>query len=104
MIIYQCTVQGSGTTIWKGSAFTDKCLTENIQLRHSRFNASSDTRITGECGPFLAYEVVSANNTFTSRLNVTITEDAVDETVKCVYDDGEMEAIIGSENLTLNSG
>ena len=44
----------------------------------------------------MAYEVASANNTFTSQLNVTITEDVVDEMVLCVYDDGGIEAIIGT--------
>ena len=102
VITYQCTIQGSGATIWKGSAF--ECLTQNIQLRHSRFNASSDTRITGECGSLLAYEVASENNTFTSQLNVTITEEVVGQTVQCVYDDGGTEVIIGSDNLTLTSG
>ena len=105
VITYQCTIHGSGTTIWKGSAFIDNCVTENIQLRHSQFNASSGSRITGECGrAWMVYEVASVNNTFTSRLNVTITKGIVGETIQCVYDDGGTEAIIGSDNLTLSSG
>ena len=79
-------------------------MSQSIQLRHSRFNSSSDTMITGQCGPLRAYEVASANNTFTSQLNVTITDEVVGKTVQCLYDDGRMEAIVGTDYVTLSSG
>ena len=60
--------------------------------------------ITGQCGPLRAYEVASANNTFTSQLNVTIIDEVVGKTVQCLYDDGGMEAIVGTDNITLSSG
>ena len=48
--------------------------------------------------------MASANNTFISQLNVTISDEIVGETVQCVYDDGGTEAVVGTDTINLSSG
>lgn len=101
MITYECTTVGIGTTVWQGSAFD--CRSRTISLRHSQFNGTG--RIIGVCGTALsAFELSSVNFSFTSQLNVSVSEIVVSDTVQCAYDNGKTSTVIGTDTITLSTG
>ena len=102
VVTYECTAVGGGTTVWRGSAFS--CPSRTIPLRHSQFSASGT--IIGVCndGAITAHEVTSINNSFTSQLNVTISESVIGETVQCAHDNIDTITVIGSDTVAINTG
>ena len=46
-VVYECSVNGGGATIWQGTTF-EECGANRIVLRHSEFGSEYDIR--QECG------------------------------------------------------
>ena len=70
--VYQCTVNGGGSTIWQGTALQG-CGDGRIVLRHNEFNYRH-TLNTTSCAfldHYVASEAISSvNNSYTSQLTV----------------------------------
>ena len=102
MLIYNCTVVGTGTTIWQGTAFT--CPAEGIILRHDRFTGG----VAGDCnsgsiaitGRSLGVE----NNCYASQLVVTVSSALHNKTVECVHNSNDGSNSIGLSRLTILEG
>ena len=106
MVIYECTVVGRTTTVWKGSVVDHLCQKSDYELRliHNRYNSSEGTR--GSCGngSILGRSVSVENNTYTSQLVVHLTSDTYSVTrysIECIHDDGLTTTSVGSMNITL---
>ena len=80
---FECVVSGAGITIWQGTAFSFPCV---IRLRHSQYNISG---AIGECndGAIIASSVGVSGDLYTSQLNITISQDMINETIECVHQD-----------------
>ena len=91
-VIYQCTVTGEGFTVWGGTAF--QCTGDSITLRNSDFGSVSSPAV-GECndGQIIGRGVSQENNSYTSQLNITLSEGLVGETVTCGVDSGSLTSI-----------
>lgn len=97
MLTYQCTTQGSSSTIWDGSAF--QCISNSIILRHSQYpHGAADVcnnglitgqslRVNGDC--------------FTSQLNVTISSELNGRGVRCTSGD---RRTIGTNFIFITTG
>ena len=79
--IYKCSSEGGVATVWQGSAFD--CEAEAIILRHRRFTDLLGAR--GECnnGRIRASSIGVVNSTYTSQLNITVSEKLDNKTIKC---------------------
>ena len=79
--MYNCTVIGGGATLWSGTAFDCATNENDIILRHNEFNSST----SGECnqGDITAQSVRVQDNRFISQLNVTVSNELNNKTVKC---------------------
>ena len=105
---YKCTVVGGpgGDTTWKGTAFN--CPNRRITLLHRTMfpNESSDSQnqtVVQSCnsGAIKAWGVGVKNNTYTSRLNVTLNADTYGRSIECFYEDGKGNTTeIGSSLIT----
>ena len=80
--------------MWSGTAFS--CQSGEISLRHGRFMDA-----VGSCnnGAIIGRGVTSEGNQYTSRLDVTMSNDLVGKTVTCSVDDN----LIGSMTLAINN-
>ena len=89
--VYECSVPGGVATVWRGSAFDCGLASNSIILRHSNPNS------VGTCnnGHLVAESIETFNGTFTSQLNVTVSEDLHNKTIECAieYGNGTVSAI-----------
>lgn len=100
-LVYECTVLGSGTTIWDGSAF--HCPGDRVILRHSQFNSgTSDSCNNGEIVGRSAGVV--DNVCFTSLLNVTVGSNMNGETVSCTHNVDANTTVVGVHTITITTG
>ena len=92
--------------MWRGSIFNcaGMIMTNSVSLRHSQF--SNIETVVGVCndGIIKAYGISVSGNNYTSRLNITIEESMVGQTIECAHDDGRSENVIGQKVLTLDEG
>ena len=102
----QCTVVGSGNTLWKGTAFDCNTPSNEIVLRHFQFVSG----VAGTCnngmivGRSLNRTVDGPNSTFTSQLvirlpllNATNSSESLDgRTIECIYDNGTHVTNVGT--------
>ena len=102
VLTYECTITGSGSTVWKGSAF--ECTSGEIVLPHNLFNEISTAAGVCNNGLFTAYGIRVVNNSYTSRLNITVSHNTAGKTIQCAYDDGQHEAIIGTDIVSITTG
>ena len=97
----ECVVFGAGITIWQGTAFGFPCV---IRLRHSQYNNS---QAIGDCndGDITASSVGVLGDRYISQLNVTITQEMINETIECVHEDivGN-RSTIGRKTLNITEG
>ena len=106
-LVYECTTIGPGSTVWTGTAF--HCRSRSIVLSHSLFNtdgAEGNCNIGGRVivGHSLRAASINNNYAYTSQLNVTVDARMSGETVKCVYNDGASENIIGNDTIVIREG
>lgn len=99
--MYECTVLGSGSTIWDGSAF--HCAGNRVILLHSRFK--SGTRDSCNSGEIVGHSIGDDGNVcFTSRLNVTVGSNMDGGTVSCTHNVGANATVIGTHTIVITSG
>ena len=103
---YECTVVGvpGGITIWKGTAF-DCPSRPYISLIHRMFpNESSNYQtVFQSCnsGAIKVWSVGVRNNTYISRLNVTLNVDIFGRSIGCSHDNGKGKSTkVGSSLIT----
>ena len=72
-----------------------------IQLVHGHFTSEKES-ISGYCndGDIVARGLRVENKSYTSQLNVTLTNDLAGESIECVHDDGINFTMVGSLNIT----
>ena len=89
-------------TIWNGGAFDSLC--NKIELRHSQF---MNSQAIGECnnGTIRASSIGISEGYYISRLNITIVQEIINETVECVHRNINNEVIIiGHRILEITKG
>jgi hypothetical protein len=92
-----------GTTVWKGSAIQDACMSLlEIPLLHGDF--VSGIGGISECdGGSVAWRTLGVeNDSYISQLNITFNTDLIGKEVVCAYDNLEKEITIGSSNISIN--
>jgi hypothetical protein len=101
---YDCIIDGSGATVWQGSAVLHQCQAQNngLLLRHSEFNTSRG--ITESCGGIVARSIGKINNTYFSQLTVIVSQELNGTEVECAHDNGASINRIGSKIVTLTTG
>ena len=100
VVVFDCSVSGGVATIWRGSIFN--CHGNQIVLRHHN---NFENGVSGICndGDIVAYSSEVANNSYSSRLNVTVSSEMHNGTVECIQDDFN-ETFVGTCTLILTTG
>ena len=94
LLTYECDITGPGNTIWNGTAFYCPLKSNETILRHSQFSSESGT--SGNCNDRTLIEARSLgviNNCFSSQLNITITSDLKNKTIRCSHSSAKIVAI-----------
>ena len=104
-LAYQCTVSGSGTTVWQGSAFTcDNNNDGTLQLRHSQFaNGSLIRECNSDDRIITARAVGVMGDNYTSQLTMSVTPEINNKTVQCVHDNGTTVGVISTSTVAITS-
>ena len=99
-LVYECSVQGGFATVWRGSAFDCGLASNSIILRHN--NPTS----IGVCnnGRLVAQIVETFNGTFTSQINVTVSEDMNNKTVECAVEYVNTVSMINMNTIIIALG
>ena len=105
-LTFDCLVEDGVATVWQGSAFDCNHEGPNmIILRHSQF--SQQPPAGGECndGRIVAQSIGVFNGTFMSQLNVTVTEDMNNKTIKCAAEHvNGTQSNSGTYTITIATG
>ena len=100
-VVYQCTVSGSGATIWGGTAL-EECSQGRILLRHSEYRPDYGVdKICGTNGVIRTHAVSAENRTYTSQLQLSISNHTVGDTIEC---SGGSEEGVERAQILLSSG
>ena len=108
IIIYKCTANGPGFTIWRGSAFNCPAVNSEIFLRHSLYDIPPGS--SGRCNSGAvsgSSQPTSGGANYTSQLiiNLTAAPSVVGRTVECMYRNPDgVETVLGSETVTILNG
>lgn len=89
--VLECAVSGLGATVWNGSAFNCQETNNEIVLLHNRYNSTDGTIHTCNGGAILAQSTSFKNNRYTSRLQINVSEEILEKTIGCIYDNGSTE-------------
>ena len=100
---YQCSVSGSGATIWKGTAFDCSLTNNEFAIFHS-INYTSERPKTCNNGAISGHALKVENGSYTSQLTVQISDELNGTTVVCAHDDGTNSTEIGSAILNITTG
>ena len=105
MITYECTAVGNGTVnvLWRGSAL--RCPNDNIEIILPLFYQMNTTNTCNN--GTISGKIVRVNNgTFTSQLNVILTDEIIGKGLVCAYDHGitDSEVTVGSLNIAESYG
>jgi hypothetical protein len=101
---YVCDITGAGNTIWNGTAFYCPSKSNETILRHSQFSTVSGT--SGSCNDRTVIRARSlgvSNNCFSSQLNITVTSDMNDTTIRCSHSSDKI-VTIGEIRLSVATG
>ena len=107
---YECTVcsryYGPGLTVWIGSAVmcNERGNANEIVLVHSRFSSDNGTSIDCSEGRVTVHIIGVVNNCYISQISLTVSEEIINKTIGCLYDNGIHETIIGQETITALNG
>ena len=102
-VMYECTVFGSGATIWKGTAFDCSLTNDEFAIFHS-INYTSEKPKTCNNGAITGHAVKVENGSYISQLTVQISDELNGTTVVCAHDDGTSSTEIGSAMLNITRG
>ena len=86
ILVFVCSVSGGGATVWEGSIFNCRYNTNEIILRHSALDNGVTEARTCNDGNIVVYDIDVTNNTYSSQLNVTVSLEMHNGTVKCIHD------------------
>ena len=97
----ECAIIGGGATAWLGTAFQCDSSHDEIILLHSQFGGPYNT--IGSCnnGKIVAQALGVVNNSYISQLNVTVSPEFNNTTVKCWYDNGTTLTVIRSIQIVV---
>ena len=102
-ILYECSLSGGGSTVWKGTLFHCPTKFNELFFLHSRFD-----NVTEYCNStsrsIAAHAIQIENHCFTSQLTFSADPGMTGSTVMCVHDKGDNSTIIGSHNVTITTG
>lgn len=103
VVVYECTVQGGLSTVWRGSAFDCNDNNNIIILHHVWFGTET---AVGECNNnnIVGRGLRTENSSFTSRLYVTICPQFNNKTIECTIHEGSTLTSIGSYTLNVTTG
>jgi hypothetical protein len=102
-LIYNCSVMGGITTLWRGTAFDCPQGDSAIILCHSQF---ASNRENGSCnnGDLVGRSIGVVDDCYTSRLNVRVRESFNNKTVQCAFTSSVGTRTIGESLLSVASG
>ena len=102
---YICTAVGGVITVWGGTAFKTCAAGNDISLRHHDFDNAA-----GECnnGAIVGYNIGRINNSYTSRLDVRLSDDLQGQTITCSVeyydlDNNPSTVMVGNDTLAVSS-
>ena len=101
-VLYECTVPGVGSTIWRGEAFDCPETNNKIQLL-----PGIDSTLQCNDGEILARPIhpQPSESLYTSQLTVRVGPDTNGTTIECLHDDGAGNITeVGSTALTMTTG
>ena len=98
---YQCTVFGSGATIWNGTALMCPSSANEIRLLHSQFQDGITTECDG--GNIVGRSIATQNRSYTSQLSISVTSQINGQSVHCIHD-ALHRTIIGSASIRISEG
>lgn len=100
VLIFECSVTGTGATVWRGSVFNCESKSNEISLLHSRFNTNISTISSCNDGAVVGQILyVDHDQYYTSQLNVTINFALIERDIICAYDDGVISHRVGCHTL-----
>ena len=103
-LMFICTIDGPGVTVWRGSAFDCSNQNDEILLRHSQFaNGEASSTCNNDAISGRGLQNVP-NNRFSSQLNFTVSADNNGKTVECGHNDGTATSRVGINTVTVISG
>ena len=97
--VYECRVTGSGTIVWRGTAFDCSSSSNEIVL----FQSGSDTVICNN-GAIRGRIIRAENNISVSQLTVSVSDEMIGINISCHHDNRGTQNLIGSSLLTLTTG
>lgn len=111
-LTFECSVLGTGVTVWRGSAFECASTSHEILLSHSHFEQGTTDRCNNGAIVARSIDVVdlpasngSSDQCFISQLNIAVTDTMRNKTVKCFHDSSSQQsAIIGNTMLIFTTG
>jgi hypothetical protein len=111
-LTFECSILGSGLTVWQGSAFNCASSSHQILLSHSQFEDGISKRCNNGANMIMASSIgiVSASNgigdqCYISQLHVAVTDAVRNKTIECFHDSGSQQsAIIGNASLIFTTG
>ena len=85
-----------GTTVWKGSALSDRCDSNEIALLHHRFKNGTSTECNNGAitGRSIRVENNSCSNgsLYISQLEVVVGPEMIEENIVCIHDSTTSES------------
>ena len=98
-LVYECTVEGEGATVWRGTAFGCPATNNEIVLYHR-------TNFTEECnnGMIVGHVIRTVNNHHTSQLTVRVSPEMNGRSIVCAHDNDIGTITIGSSMVTITVG
>ena len=84
----ECTIMGSGLTVWEGTAFQCDdytCDCDYIALRHSQFRKPEKPEGYCNDGAIAAQALGVVNGSYISQLSVTVSLELNNTTVECIH-------------------
>lgn len=103
-VTFECSVMGSGITVWQGSAFNCSNSGGGISLRHSQY---AHRAVYKECRNrnVSAHAIgIVENNIYVSELSLNVSMDMYNKTIECVHDNGTISKLIGTATVNITSG
>ena len=108
-LTFECSILGSGLTVWQGSAFDCSSSSNQILLSHSQFEGRIGHCNNGGIEASGIGVVPASNGTddqcFISQLRVAVTDAMKNKTVECIHDPSNLQpAVIGNTSLIFTTG
>ena len=90
MLTFTCTVIGGGITVWNGTAFSCSGSTNDIQLRHTQFNATGGPSKSCNDDAIEARSIGVTNDCYASQLIMRVSPRLNNTTIQCTHDSNIM--------------